>query len=284
MWTIGKVLDWATADFRARGIENPRLDADVLLAFALGENRVKLIIDRDRPLSQGDLGRFRELVRRRRAHEPVAYLTGTKEFYGRPFRVDGRVLIPRPDTEALVDAALARTTHVSMCLRALDLCTGSGCVGVTLARERPTSRVHLTDTSDAALAVARENAQRLGAYNVSFARADLLDGLDPAIRFDAIVANPPYVPSAEIQGLARDIQDYEPRTALDGGDDGLELIRRIIERAPALLRPRGTLALEVGAGQAASVSECFVARGFDAVARTKDYAGIERVVAGRWPS
>jgi release factor glutamine methyltransferase len=282
-WTIGKVLEWATADFRTRGLPSPRLDADVLLAFALGETRVKLVIDRDRPLSPTDLARFRDLVKRRRAHEPVAYLVGVREFYGRPFKVDARVLVPRPDTEALVDAALSRTAHVSLSLRALDLCTGSGCVGVTIARERPTSRVHATDTSEAALAVARDNALRLGAYNVSFALGDLFSPLDLRSRFDLVVANPPYIASAEVLELAPDIKDHEPRAAVDGGADGLDVIRRIAEGAPRFLVPKGALAVEVGAGQAAETTRLFTARGFEAVAATRDYAGIDRVVAGRWP-
>lgn len=282
-WTIGKVLEWATADFRTRGLPNPRLDADVLLAFALGETRVKLVIDRDRPLDADDLARFRELVKRRRGHEPVAYLVGAREFYGRSFRVDSRVLVPRPDTEALVDAALSRTAHVSMSLRALDLCTGSGCVGITIARERPTSRVHATDVSEPALALARDNALRLGAYNVSFARADLFEGLDATRpRFDLVVANPPYIARAEIADLAADVRDHEPRAAIDGGIDGFDLIRRIVEGAPAFLLPGGTLAVEVGAGQAPEAARLFSARGFEAVATTRDYAAIERVVAGRW--
>jgi release factor glutamine methyltransferase len=283
-WTIGKVLEWATADFRARGLPNPRLDAEVLLAFALGETRIKLVIDRDRPLAPDDLARFRELVKRRRAHEPVAYLVGVREFYGRPFRVDARVLVPRPDTEALVDAALQRTAHVSMSLRALDLCTGSGCVAITIARERPTSHVHATDASEAALAVARENALRLGAYNVSFARKDLFEGIDAArFRVDLVVANPPYIATAEIADLAPDVRDHEPRAAIDGGKDGLDLIRKIVEGAPAFLVAGGTLALEVGAGQAPEVARLVSARGFASVAATRDYAGIERVVAGTWP-
>jgi release factor glutamine methyltransferase len=283
-WTIGKMLEWAAADFRGRGLPSPRLDAEVLLAFALGETRVKLVIDRDRPLAPGDLARFRELVKRRRAHEPVAYLLGAREFYGRMFRVDARVLVPRPDTEALVDAALSRTTHVSMSLRALDLCTGSGCVAITLARERPTSRVHAIDLLDSALSVARDNALRLGAYNASFARADLFEGLDPArSRFDLVVANPPYIPSGEIASLASDVRDHEPRVAIDGGTDGLQLVRRIVEGAPPFLVQGGTLALEVGAGQAPEVARLLSARGFQSVLATRDYAGIERVVAGTWP-
>jgi release factor glutamine methyltransferase len=282
-WTIGKILEWATSDFRARGLPGPRLDAEVLLAFATGGDRVKLIVDRDRPLIPAELARFRELVKRRRTGEPVAYLTGTREFYGRLFRVDARVLVPRPDTEALVDVALARTSHISMSMRALDLCTGSGCVAVTLARERPTGRVEATDTSPGALSVARENALRLGAYRVSFALADLFDGIDPALRrFDVIVSNPPYVATTEIDRLAPDIRDHEPRVALDGGPTGLDLLRRIVDGAPRYLTANGALAVEVGAGQAGEVSALFVAKGFEDVQRAKDYGGIERVVSGRW--
>jgi release factor glutamine methyltransferase len=281
-WTIGKMLEWATGDFRSRGIPSPRLDAEVLLAFAIGEGRVKLVVDRDRPLVPSELGTFRELVKRRRTSEPVAYLVGSREFYGRSFRVDARVLVPRPDTEALVEVALARTRHLSMSLRAIDLCTGSGCVAVTIARERPTGCVHATDTSDDALVVARDNALRLGAYNLSFRKADLFAGFDPAGgKFDLIVANPPYVATTEIASLAADIREHEPRQALDGGPDGLDLIRRIVEDAPAYLANDGTLALEVGAGQAGEVEKLFLTRGFEDVRRAKDYGGIERVVSGR---
>jgi release factor glutamine methyltransferase len=286
-WTIGKILEWATSDFRARGLPNPRLDAEVLLAFAVGENRVKLIVDRDRPLVPGELARFRELVKRRRASEPVAYLLGFREFYGRSFRVDRRVLVPRPDTETLVDVALARTAHASMSLRALDLCTGSGCVAVTIARERPTSRVHATDTSEDALSVARHNALRLGAYNASFAQADLYDGSEARgvpTRFDLVVANPPYIATAEIATLAADVREHEPRLALEGGAEGLDVLRRVVEGAPEHLVPGGTLAVEVGAGQSSAVEELFRARGLEDVRRARDYGGIERVVSGKWPS
>jgi release factor glutamine methyltransferase len=283
-WTIGKILEWATSDFRARGIASPRLDAEVLLAFAIGDSRVKLIVDRERPLVPNELAKFRELVKKRRTSEPVAYLVGSREFYGRRFRVDARVLVPRPDTETLVDVALARTTHVSMSLRAIDLCTGSGCVAVTLARERPTAHVHATDTSDDALAVARDNALRLGAYNASFARADLFDGLGPAwSKVDLVVSNPPYIATGEIAELPADVRDHEPRAALDGGKGGLDLLRRIVEGGPLHLATNGTLAVEVGAGQALEVEQLFLVQGFDDVRRAKDYGGIERVVSGRWP-
>jgi release factor glutamine methyltransferase len=278
VWTIEAVVKWATDDFRAREIESPRLDAEVLLAHALGATRMQLILDAKRPLGSAELARFRELVKRRRVHEPVAYLVGHREFYGRDFRVDARVLVPRPDTETLVEVALARTRACSMSMRAIDLCTGSGCVAISLARERPTSRVTGVDVSEDALAVARENAHRLGAFNAAFARGDLFAPVAGA-RFDVVTANPPYISSAEIATLMADVRDFEPRLALDGGDDGLAIVRRIVDEAPRHLVPRGVLAIEIGAGEAAAVSELFL-RGFDEVEVARDYARIERVVSG----
>jgi release factor glutamine methyltransferase len=278
-WTIEAVLKWAADDFRGRGIESPRLDAEVLLAHALGATRVQLVIDGKRPLLPEELARFRDLVKRRRAREPIAYIVGQREFYGRVFRVDARVLVPRPDTETLVEVALARTRACSMSMRALDLCTGGGCVAITLGRERPTASVTAVDVSDGALAVARANAMRLGAYNVALLRGDLFEGLEGRT-FDVVTANPPYVPSAEIAALAPDIREHEPRLALDGGADGLDLVRRIVEEAPRFLAARGVLAVEVGAGEAAATRALFEQRGFLAVETAKDYARIERVVSG----
>lgn len=278
-WTIASVVKWATDDFRSRGIENPRLDAEVLLAFALSVSRTQLVVDGQRPLAGEELARFRELVKRRRSHEPVAYLRGEREFYGRTFRVDSRVLIPRPDTETLVEIALQRTQHASMTTRVLDLCTGSGCVAITLARERPTGFVTATDLSARALEVARHNAQRLGAYNMSFFEGDLFAPVK-GMRFDAITANPPYIPSAEIPSLSPDIREHEPREALDGGESGTSITARIIERAPEFLEPGGMLAVEVAQGQASAVEALFIRAGFADVRRALDYAKIERVIHG----
>ena len=288
VWTIETVLRWTTDDLRARGIDSPRLDAELLLARALATTRIQLIVEAKRTLDSRELGSLRELVKRRRAREPMAYILGEREFYGRPFRVDRRVLIPRPDTEALVDVALERTRAVSMCMRALDLCTGSGCVAITLARERPTSFVVGTDTSMGALVLARENALRLGAYNVALRLGDLFvalesrgPGLKPACRFDLVTANPPYVPASEIALLEPDVRDFEPRVALDGGDDGLASVRRVVADAPAhLVSPGGVLAVEVGAGEAGAVVRLFEQAGFRDVEVRRDYGRIERVVSG----
>lgn len=284
-WTIRRLVEWATEDFRARGIESPRLDADLLVGHVLGLTRTQLILDFERPLSPAELAKLRALVLRRRAREPMAYVLGSREFYGRSFAVDARVLVPRPDTETLIDTALARTRARSLHLRVLDLCTGSGAVAITLAKERRTTEVVGTDISEDALAVARANAQALGAYNVGFVRADLFDGLDTAVGrrpYDLIVSNPPYIPSAEIATLMADVRDHEPRLALDGGDDGLDFYRRLADDAPAWLTPGGVLAVEVGAGQADDVSELLGARGFAELRQDRDLARIARVVSGTW--
>jgi release factor glutamine methyltransferase len=279
-WTIETVLRWATDDFRARGVDSPRLDAELLLGRALSCTRIQLIADAKRGLESDELTRFRELVKRRRAREPTAYILGEREFYGRRFRVDRRVLIPRPDTETLVEVALERTRHRSMSMRALDLCTGSGCVAITVARERPTSLVVATDVSDDALAVARDNALRLGAYNVAFRGGDLFAAVEASARFDLVTANPPYIAAAEIASLQPEIRDYEPRLALAGGQDGLALVRLIVAGARPHLAEGGRLAVEIGFGEAPATADLFAAAGFEQIEVRRDYARIERVVSG----
>ena len=290
-WTIGSLITWAADDFRTRGIENPRLDAEVIVAYALSVTRMQLIIDSQRPLSADELGMLRELVKRRRQREPVAYLQGKREFYGRDFKVDARVLIPRPDTETLVDVALGRTADKSLSMRALDLCTGSGCVGITLAKQRPTSSVVLSDLSEDAIAVARENAFRLGAYNVTALTGDLFSALteyqkrapEALCSFDLITANPPYIPSAEVETLVPDIRSFEPRLALDGGVDGLALVERIVADARKYLVKGGVLAMEIGEGEADKTREFMERHGFVDIRKTRDLGRIERVVSGVSP-
>lgn len=282
-WTIRRVIAWASDDLRKRGASSARLDAELLLGKVLGIDRVGLLIDAERPLARAELAAYRDLHQRRRAGEPVAYLLGVREFYGRPFRVDPRVLIPRPDTEILVEVGLARTRHLALSARVLDLCTGSGCVAVNLACERPTSRVLGIDISDGALAVARENALRLGAVNAGFLRSDLFAGVPSGLRFDLITANPPYIPDQDVAALQIDIRGYEPHLALAGGPDGLAFTRRIVAGAPALLAGGGVLAVEVEAGKAGEVAELFAAAGFVDVTRSLDYGGHERVVSGALP-
>ena len=213
---------------RSKGVDAPRLTAELLLASALSCDRVRLYLDFDRPLGEPELARYRELVRRRAAGEPTAYLVGRREFFGRPFAVDARVLVPRPETELLVEAALAALPEGG---RALDLCTGSGCVAVSLALGRKGARVVATDVSEDALAVARENAAALGAV-VELATGDLWAAVHGRERFDVIASNPPYIPTKELAGLSREVR-REPCIALDGGDDGLAILRRGSWRARA---------------------------------------------------
>lgn len=289
IWTIRRVLTWATDDLKKRGSTSPRLDAELLLCLVLKSTRVQLIIDAERPLQKEELDRYKSLHIRRRSGEPIAYLIGTREFFGRPFRVDARVLVPRPDTEILVEVALRRTRALSLCARVLDLCTGSGCVAITLARERPTTRVIATDISQDALDLARENALRLGAVNVAFLQGDLFDALSVQVRqraqkpnrarFDLITANPPYIRNDELPTLQADVRDFEPRHALVAGEDGLDLVRRILEQAPHYLETGGVIALEIGADQAPNTVALFERAGFSDIEVSRDLAQHERVVS-----
>lgn len=280
-WTIRRVLTWATQDFASRGFECPSLDAELLLSHALGVDRIRLIVDSNVALQPDQLLAARELIQRRRTAEPIAYILGRREFYGMEFRVDPRVLIPRPDTEILVEVALKRTESRSLYGRALDLCTGSGCVAIALSKARSTWQLMATDTSQDALDAARHNAERLGAlHNLTLRRSDLFAQLEPT-KLDLITCNPPYIPAAEIATLAPDIRNFEPRLALDGGEDGLQLIRVIVTQAKHFLNPGGILAMEVGAGQSSAVSSLFEAAGYAAIELQRDYGGHERVVSGQ---
>ena len=283
-WSIARVLSWATEDFRKKGLESPRLDAEVLLAHVLGVDRIRLIVDSKKPLSSGELAAYRQMIQRRRRSEPIAYIVGEREFYGHRFHVDSRALIPRPDTETLVEVAAARTADRAQYGRALDLCTGSGCVAIAFAKLRPTWKVTGTDRSAEAIDLARENGLRLGAiWGLRWLVGDGYAAIDATEVFDLITANPPYIPTAEYVVLPDGIRGFEPREALDGGEDGLDLARRIIDDAPARLVAGGTLALEVMAGQAPAVIDRFTTAGFADVRVEKDYGGIERVVSGRKP-
>lgn len=277
-WTIRRVLGWTTQHFEKRQIDAPRLTAELLLAHILSLSRVRLYIDLDRPLNREELARVRALIERRLQREPTQYLIGEKEFYGRRFAVDPRVLIPRPETELLVERVLARIPAGAM-PRLLDVCTGSGCIAATFALERPDAEVHATELSLDALAVARANAQRLEA-KVQFVESDLLGALPVDLRFDVVVSNPPYVARAELAGLMPEVQ-REPRLALDGGGDGLEVIRRLITEARPRLFPGGLLAMEIGETQGDAVRHLLSEAGYQEVAIEKDLERRDRLAFGR---
>jgi release factor glutamine methyltransferase len=284
VWSVRRVLSWAADDLKRRGNESGRLDAELLLARVLDLTRIGLIMHSERPLSPAELGRFRELFKRRRQGEPVAYLLGEREFFGISLRVDARVLIPRPDTERLVEVALERTRARSMCGSALDLCTGSGCVAIAFARSRPTWRVTGVDVSPDALEVARDNALRSGAVrNLRLLSGSLFTPV-PGQRFDLVTANPPYIPTGELAELPVDVRGFEPQLALDGGPDGLTLVRRIAEQAHEHLTPGGLLALEICADQGPRALELLVGLGFRDVALARDLGGRDRVVSGYGPA
>jgi release factor glutamine methyltransferase len=271
-WTTLAVLTWTSGRFTEKGIASARLDAEVLLAHVLGQSRVQLYTGFDRPLEEGELGAYRELIKRRLAGEPVAYLVGAQEFWSLPLAVDERVLVPRRDTETLVEVALrAGGTRVA------DVGTGSGAIALALAKERPAALVVATDISEDALAVARANAAKLG-LAVDFRHGDLLAPLEGA--FDLIVSNPPYVPTTDLAHLAPEVQ-REPRLALDGGADGLDVLRRLVPAARAQLTPGGTLAVEHGFDQGPAVRALFA--DFESVTTTRDLAGQERVTEGKAP-
>lgn len=279
-WTILKVLQWTTGYFTRKGIEQPRANAEVLLSHVLGLERLQLYLRYDQPLVDGELARYRKAVQRRAAHEPTQYITGRQEFWSLEFEVNPSVLIPRPETEILVEKALESLGTDTA--RALDLGTGSGAIAVTLAHECPSLGILATDRSPEALVVARRNAIRHRVDNrIAFVAMDLFGAIDPArVSFDIIVSNPPYIDNADLEKLAPEVIHHEPASALlGGGTDGLGLILKILNQSPPYLKPGGTILLEIGFGQAEILKEKLPTelRSFS-VEFFKDYSGILRVL------
>ncbi|MEX1111801.1 MAG: peptide chain release factor N(5)-glutamine methyltransferase [Chthoniobacterales bacterium] len=260
-----------------RGVENPRLNAEHLLAHALGLKRMELYLQFDRALTETERAPLRDMVKRRGAREPLQHALGTAEFHGRTFTCDKRGLVPRPETEQLVELALEMTKD-KPAAAILDIGTGSGVIALTVALELPAAAIHATDLSPAALALAAENAERHSLNErITFHQADLLPPGDT--RFDLIIANLPYIPADEIASLSPEVR-HDPTSALDGGPDGLDLIRRLIDTAPDRLTPRGALLLEIGAGQADAVSTLLAARKFRDISLRPDYQNIPRFAVG----
>lgn len=280
-WTIRDVLAWTAGHLAERGSDTARLDAEVLLAHALGSDRLHLYLDPDRPLSPTERDSYRELVRARATGAPVAHLTGEREFWSLPFRITPDVLIPRPDTEVLVEQALARMTADTG--RAADLGTGSGCIAAALAHERPGWQVDATEADPAAVAVARENVEQLGlAGRVTVHEGEWLAPLAGDL-FEVIVSNPPYVP-ADDPHLGQGDVAAEPRGALVAEEKGLAAHRAILAQAPAHLQPGGWLLLEIGFDQGEAVTAAFGEAGFESVAVHRDYGGRDRAVEGHLPA
>ena len=315
IWTIGRILKWTEQYFKDKGIESPRLDAEVLLAHVLEKQRIYLYVHFDEPLQPAELAAYREMIKQRVLHVPVAQILGEKEFMGLTFKVTADTLVPRPDTEILVQAAVERLKamkgeksatgvladesaaeepaegqpvggadaeqEVAEPLHIADIGTGSGAICLSVLRYLAGTVADTVDISPEARAVAEENAASLGlADRVTFHTGALLQPLR-GMTFAAILSNPPYIPEADIAGLAPEVRLKEPHTALSGGRDGLDFYRRLAKEAPAMLVPGGFMAFEVGIHQAEPVAA--LAKANPLIARTEilpDYAGIDRVVVG----
>jgi release factor glutamine methyltransferase len=282
-WTTLSVLDWTTKRFVDAGITSARLEAQLLLAHVLKCSRMQLYTGFDKPLGEQELTGYRELIKRRLGGEPVAYLLGEHEFWGLPFYVDPSVLVPRPDTETVIEVARGLRTDRSAPCRVLDLCTGSGAIAVSLAKELTAARVVATDVSDEAVALARRNAERNGfADRIEVRAGDLWSAVKDE-RFDLIASNPPYIASSVIPTLAAEVRK-EPVLALDGGADGLTFYDRICAGAREHLEPGGALVVEHGFDQADAVRARFEAAGFQRVTLVHDLGKNPRVTWGIAPS
>jgi release factor glutamine methyltransferase len=282
-WTILELLRWTTRHFADLGIETPRLDAECLLASALGVDRMQLYLDFDKPASPAERDAYRELVRRRAGERvPVAQLLGEKEFWSLPLLVSADVLSPRPDTETLVAAALDRLPERDTDAQILDIGTGCGAVALALASERPRARITATDISPAALKVAERNARKLGLeQRIEFAEGSLY-GPVLGRRFELVVSNPPYLAESERSKLAPELA-HEPDVALFAGEDGLEILRELVAGCATFLAPNGGFALELAPGQAPTVAHWLREAGLEDVITHRDLAQRPRVVSARGP-
>jgi len=277
-WTLLKVLNWTKGYLAEKGVENARLEAEWLLCEALGLDRVGLYLNFDKPLTDAELSAYRAMVARRAKREPLQYILGTQEFSGLDFVVTPEVLIPRHDTEVLVAEALRRAPADASIL---DIGLGSGCIAIALAKALPGAKVCGVEQSAGALAVTLKNAE-LNGVTLEIVEGSLFEPLQGR-RFDLIVSNPPYIPTADLATLEPEVRDHEPMAALDGGADGLAFYRAIVPQAPRHLDPGGWLLVEIGIGQGPAVRRIFSQGGFADIFTARDPGDIERVVGGQIP-
>jgi release factor glutamine methyltransferase len=279
--TVGSALAWAREKLAQASAESPQLTAELLLRHVLGWDRARVLTHPESALTEVCSAELAVLVARRCAGEPLQYITGKQEFFGLPFRVTPDVLIPRPETEILVEKAIELAPPAGP-LAVADVGTGSGCIAVAFAHFVPHARVAAIDLSQDALAVARENAAaNLVLPRVTFLRGNLLDFIRPGPRFHMILSNPPYIPGGEVDALDPIVREHEPRLALFGGESGLDLCSRILQAAAALLLPSGVLLMEIGAGQAKAVSGLVYKNGLRLDSIIEDLRGIPRCVVAR---
>jgi release factor glutamine methyltransferase len=274
VWTTLKILTWTKGYLLSKGIINARLEAEWLLCAVTGLDRVGLYLQYDKPLNESELAEYRAKVARRAKREPLQHILGSQEFLGLEYDVTADVLVPRHDTEVLVSEAFARHPHADTIL---DIGTGSGCIAISLQKLNPKAAVTATDISEAALTVALRNARKHGTH-IEFLNGSLFAPVAGRL-FDLIVSNPPYIPSADIEALDQEVRDYDPRSALDGGIDGLDIYRELIAAAIRYLKTGGWLLVEIGLGQVEAVVRLYRSTGcFSEPHITCDPAGIDRVV------
>lgn len=285
IWTVIKVLKWTTEYFSSHEIEQPRTDAEVLLAHLLGYERLDLYLNFDQPLTKKELAAYREMIKRRINHEPVQYILGEQEFWSLPIKVTPAVLIPRPETECLVEVAveiMKRGMEQDKHLKILEIGTGSGAIALALAKEIDETTVFASDSSIDALLVAKENAININlSHRINFFASDLFSSIrrTPITLFDLIVSNPPYVSRNEFAKLQPEIRKYEPPIALDGGVNGLNVAKRLIVEAEYYLRPMGYLVIEIGKDQRKYLMDIIDSLAWIIKAEIrKDYAGLDRVL------
>jgi release factor glutamine methyltransferase len=276
--TVLGVLQSTTAYFKKRGVENPRLNAEHLLAHALGRTRMELYLEFERTLGELELAPVRKLVQRRGEGEPLQHLLGTVEFCGNTFLCDNRALVPRPETEQFVELVESRIENRES--RIVDVGTGSGVIALSLSKKFPEAQIFAVDISEDALALTRENAIRLGlSGRVQLRKSNLLENLDE--RFDLIVANLPYIATQDRHTLSREVL-HDPEVALFAGTRGDELVRELIEQAPTRLRPAGLLALEIGLGQCEALLSALAEKKYRDISAKNDYSGVIRFLFARY--
>lgn len=281
VWSILRMILWSADYLQGKGVETGRLDAEHLLAHVLGMQRLQLYLQYERPLTPDELDAYRPLLKRRAGREPLQHIVGVQPFRELELRVDPSVLVPRPETEVLVDAVLEWAREAGRTdLTALDVGTGSGAIALSLAMEGPFARVIATDVDDDALGLARENrAAAELEERVDLRTGDLFQALENGERFDVVVSNPPYIPDGDASSLEPEVRDWEPRRALFAGADGLDVLRSLVDETHRHLEPGGLFAVEVGAGQAAAVADLIRrTERYDAPRILRDYSGRERFV------
>ncbi|WP_279223290.1 peptide chain release factor N(5)-glutamine methyltransferase [Megamonas hypermegale] len=277
VWTISSLLNWTVNYFKSKNIQSARLDAEVLLSHVLRQERIYLYVHFDEPMEQNELSKFREYVKKRAQHVPIAYIIGEREFMGLPFKVTKDTLIPRPDTEILVENVLNNVDKDKE-IEIVDIGTGSGAIILSLLVNLPNAQGKTVDISSKAIEVAKENAVNLQVNDrCEFFVGDLFAPLNDN-KFDLIVSNPPYIPQKDIATLEDDVKEYEPVSALTDGGDGLSYYRRLLSEGKAYIKENGFIALEIGIYQSEDVKQIAMDNGWKNIKIIKDYAGIDRVV------